>query len=86
MTSHFALSTGNEMGGALWKHRDHQIHIMQNECSMCKVILRLHDLRWGYACLHTHTLIQRENGCPSREEGDSGTSMTCSGCHEAMWA
>ena len=84
--SHFVLSTGNEMGGALWRHSDHQIHMLKNECSMCEVIPRLNDLRCGYVCLHTHTLIQRENGCSNGEGSAPEASMTCSGCHDAIWA
>ena len=86
MTSHFALSTGKEIGDALWKHREHHIHIMRTVCVMCKIVLRLNDLHEGYVYLHKHTLIQREKGCPSRAESAPGTSMTCSGRHEAIWA
>ena len=59
--------TGNGVGGALLKHRDHPIHTVWTVRVM--IVLRLNDLRCGYVCLHTHTLIQREKGC--QNEGGS---------------
>ena len=59
---------------------------MRIVCVMYKVVLRLNDLRSGYAYPHKYTFIQREKGCPNEGGSTPEASMTCSGCHAAIWA